>query len=157
MATTIPRFEPATTTSLRHLLLVRRASLARRTESLRREAVDALSQRDLSDMLDHDDPSADADGAAALMLIQHAEERHWEVEQALTRIDSGTYGYCMNCGAGIPLERLRALPATTTCVACSHRSSHRIRARIGIEPGAARRAHWKSPSIRDASEPEVEQ
>ena len=156
MATTMPRFAPAITTRLCHLLLVRRASLARRTESLRREAVDALSQRDLSDMLDHDEPSADADGAAALMLIQHAEERYWEVEQALTRLDNGTYGRCMNCGTGIPLERLLALPATTTCVACSHRLSHRIRAQIGMDPGGALRADRKSPSIRDGSGSEVE-
>ena len=157
MATTMSRLAPATTSSLRQLLLVHRASLARRMESLRHEATDALSQRDLSDMFDHDDPCADADGATALMLVQRVEERYWEVEQALTRLDNGTYGYCVNCGAGIPLERLQALPATTTCVACSHRSSHRIPARIDIDPAVARHAHRKSPSNRDGSESEVEQ
>ena len=155
MATTIPRFAPTTTTSLRHLLLVRRASIAQSTESLRREVVDALSQRDLSDMLDHDDPSADSDGAAILTLIQHAERRHWEVEQALARLDNGTYGYCTNCGSDIPLERLRALPATTSCVACSHRSSYPARSQIDTDRGVAGHADWRSPAIGNESDQEV--
>lgn len=155
MATTLPRFAPTTTTGLRHLLLVRRASIARSAESLHREAVEALSQRDLSDMLDHDDPSAEADGAATLMLIERAEQRHWEVAQALARLDNGTYGYCTSCGDGIPLERLRALPATTTCFACSDRASYRTRAEIDTHRGVARHARWQSPSIRGGSNPEV--
>jgi RNA polymerase-binding transcription factor DksA len=108
-------------------------------------------------LFDRDDPSADADGASALLLIQQAEERYWEVEQALARLDNGTYGYCVNCGARIGLERLQALPATPTCIACSRRSSRRIPARIGTDPGVARRAHHKSPPNRDGSESEVEQ
>lgn len=151
MATTLPRFSPTTTTGLRHLLLVRRASIAPSAESLRREAVDTLSQRDLSDMLDHDDPSADSDGAATLMLIERAEQRHWEVEQALARLDNGTYGYCASCGAGIPLERLRALPATTACVACSDRSSYRTRGQIDTDREVARHRRLRPPSIRGGS------
>lgn len=56
----------------------------------RREAVDALSQLDLSDMFDQDGPSADSDGVAAPMLIPRVEERHWDVEQAPARLDNGT-------------------------------------------------------------------
>src|ERR1700758_141819 len=33
-----------------------------------------------------------------------------EVQQALARIDQGTYGICSNCGQPIPEKRLEAIP-----------------------------------------------
>ncbi len=41
-----------------------------------------------------------------------------EVQQALVRIDNGTYGICSNCGQPIPEKRLEAIPWATLCVAC---------------------------------------
>jgi DnaK suppressor protein len=41
-----------------------------------------------------------------------------EVQQALARIDHGTYGICSNCGQPIPEKRLEALPWATLCVIC---------------------------------------
>jgi RNA polymerase-binding transcription factor len=32
------------------------------------------------------------------------------IEEALQRMDAGTYGFCLSSGLPIPLERLRALP-----------------------------------------------
>ena len=37
---------------------------------------------------------------------------------ALKRIDEGTYGTCQQCGAPIPLERLRMYPTALFCVRC---------------------------------------
>lgn len=45
-----------------------------------------------------------------------------ELDAALERVRSGAYGVCASCGAAIPLERLRLLPAATLCVACASRS-----------------------------------
>ncbi len=42
------------------------------------------------------------------------EERVHEINQALARIDGGTYGMCSVCGKEIPMERLRANPAAST-------------------------------------------
>jgi RNA polymerase-binding transcription factor DksA len=42
-----------------------------------------------------------------------------ELEAALARIDSGTYGACERCGDAIPEERLDAIPHARTCVRCS--------------------------------------
>ncbi len=39
-----------------------------------------------------------------------------EIDRALSKIDEGTYGICEDCGKAIPVERLRALPATRYCV-----------------------------------------
>lgn len=38
---------------------------------------------------------------------------------ALKRIEDGTYGFCTNCQQEIPVERLRANPAATTCIKCN--------------------------------------
>jgi len=42
-----------------------------------------------------------------------------EINQALERIDSGTYGRCVACGELIPAERLQAVPWAALCVPCS--------------------------------------
>jgi RNA polymerase-binding transcription factor DksA len=42
-----------------------------------------------------------------------------EIDQALERIDSGTYGLCVGCGSEIPSERLQAVPWAALCVPCS--------------------------------------
>src|SRR5215467_7744810 len=41
-----------------------------------------------------------------------------EVQQALVRIENGTYGICANCGQPIPEERLEAIPWASLCVTC---------------------------------------
>ncbi len=38
-----------------------------------------------------------------------------EIDQALTRMEEGTYGLCTVCGEPIPHERLEALPQAQTC------------------------------------------
>lgn len=50
-------------------------------------------------------------------LVEELETRHEEVEEALEKIDNGTYGTCDECGEEIPLDRLEANPAARTCVA----------------------------------------
>ncbi|HLW22567.1 MAG TPA: TraR/DksA family transcriptional regulator [Sphaerochaetaceae bacterium] len=51
-------------------------------------------------------------------LNQHAANRLKSVEAALTRLKNGRYGVCLQCGAKIPEERLRAIPYAVLCVAC---------------------------------------
>ena len=41
-----------------------------------------------------------------------------EVQQALERIENGTYGMCTNCGQPIPEKRLEAIPWASLCVTC---------------------------------------
>ena len=51
-------------------------------------------------------------------LGENAEHILGEIEEALRRIDVGTYGVCEKCGEKIPKERLRALPYASLCVKC---------------------------------------
>ncbi len=53
-----------------------------------------------------------------------AMERLWqsmrsEVEQALMRLEQGTYGLCLSCGLSIPEERLMVVPSATQCIQCA--------------------------------------
>ncbi len=41
------------------------------------------------------------------------------LQQALRRIEDGTYGRCTECGEGIPLARLEVFPETATCMECT--------------------------------------
>ncbi|MCC6728193.1 MAG: TraR/DksA C4-type zinc finger protein [Chthonomonadales bacterium] len=41
-----------------------------------------------------------------------------QVDEALARIEAGTYGKCLQCGRPIAEERLRALPYAAFCIAC---------------------------------------
>jgi len=40
------------------------------------------------------------------------------IDDALDRIDAGTYGICEDCGATIPVRRLRIKPYASLCIEC---------------------------------------
>ena len=42
-----------------------------------------------------------------------------EVQQAIERLDAGTYGECEKCGEPISAARLEALPSTPFCINCA--------------------------------------
>jgi RNA polymerase-binding transcription factor DksA len=42
-----------------------------------------------------------------------------QVDQAIRRIERGTYGVCDKCGRPIDPERLKVLPEATLCVPCA--------------------------------------
>ncbi len=41
-----------------------------------------------------------------------------QVEEALERIEEGTYGRCLRCGNFIDYARLKVLPYATLCIRC---------------------------------------
>ena len=72
--------------------------------------------------------SDDGDFAKALAerennetLIHLLGENREQVEHALERLADGKYGYCEDCDATIPGERLRFRPESTRCVGCQGR------------------------------------
>jgi DnaK suppressor protein len=48
-----------------------------------------------------------------------------QVENALRRIDEGTYGKCVNCGQPIPEKRLEAIPWAERDVKCEEQLEQR--------------------------------
>ncbi|HEX3925571.1 MAG TPA: TraR/DksA family transcriptional regulator [Streptosporangiaceae bacterium] len=56
-----------------------------------------------------------------LALTHNARELLVQTDQALARIDAGTYGTCESCGEPIGKARLQAFPRAVLCVACKQR------------------------------------
>ena len=54
-----------------------------------------------------------------LSLHQNAKDLLAQAEEALQRLDEGSYGICADCNTTIPIARLEALPHTKLCVTCS--------------------------------------
>ena len=42
----------------------------------------------------------------------------YAIDEALKRIEDGTYGSCLSCGRAIAKKRLKALPYTELCIDC---------------------------------------
>ena len=56
-------------------------------------------------------------------MVNHLEAELAELDAALTRVNSGTYGTCEGCGEPISDARLEALPAARYCVEDQSRMS----------------------------------
>lgn len=67
----------------------------------------------------------------ALLLRMRDRERKLltKINEAFSRIESGAYGRCEECGDEIGIERLKARPVTTLCIGC--KSAQEARERVG--------------------------
>ena len=52
------------------------------------------------------------------------------IEEALKRMQEGTYGECDDCGDDIDLERLKALPFTRLCLDCKSKQERQKKLRL---------------------------
>ena len=57
-------------------------------------------------------------------LLQMRADALRRIDDALSRLDAGTYGWCFACGRAIAEERLRGLPFAARCGACDERHEH---------------------------------
>jgi len=61
---------------------------------------------------------ADIQDDIEFALIQMKSETLHKIEEALARLEEGTYGNCFECGDEISERRLRALPFAVRCKDC---------------------------------------
>jgi DnaK suppressor protein len=61
---------------------------------------------------------ADIQDDIEFALIQMKAETLTKIEEALRRLEEGTFGYCFECGEEISERRLRALPFAVRCKDC---------------------------------------
>jgi DnaK suppressor protein len=61
---------------------------------------------------------ADIQDDIEFALIQMKSETLHKIEEALARLEEGTYGNCFECGDEIEERRLRALPFAVRCKDC---------------------------------------
>ncbi|MEI6243967.1 MAG: TraR/DksA family transcriptional regulator [Acidobacteriota bacterium] len=67
---------------------------------------------------DAETSEADIQDDIEFALIQMKTETLRKIEEALKRLDEGTYGNCFECGDEIAERRLRALPFAARCKDC---------------------------------------
>jgi DnaK suppressor protein len=59
----------------------------------------------------------------ALKLKQTDAKILQAIEEALQRLEKGTYGMCRDCGEPIAPARLNAIPWTRVCIACKEKQA----------------------------------
>ena len=57
----------------------------------------------------------------AAMIDHHVDEISG-IQAALSRVESGTYGLCVDCGEQIGFQRLQAYPSANRCLACQSKA-----------------------------------
>jgi DnaK suppressor protein len=67
----------------------------------------------------------------AMRSLQRNSERLREVQDALRRMQSGTFGTCADCEENINPRRLAAIPWATSCIACQEAADRQLEAARG--------------------------
>ena len=53
-----------------------------------------------------------------MKLAEGEREKLYELDDAILRIDEGTYGQCDDCEGVIPKQRLKVMPEARLCIKC---------------------------------------
>jgi DnaK suppressor protein len=105
---------------LKRMLQARRyeiqAEVKGKMRDVREEASWGAKQNDVLDA--GESSEADIQDEIEFALIQMKSETLNRIDDALSRLDHGTYGNCFECGEEIAEKRLRALPFAVRCKDC---------------------------------------
>jgi RNA polymerase-binding protein DksA len=111
----------------RELLVEKREAVAAALENLHKENARSLED-ETGELVSGSADQHLADTATETVereigntLEEHDERLLGAIDAALQRIEDGTYGKCVNCGAPIPEERLEAMPWATLCIDCKRK------------------------------------
>ena len=108
-----------------------RKKILRQRELLLAEAREALNalpgQTVFPDM--GDQATAETDRNFMLRLRSREQKLIKKIDDALDRIDNGTFGICDDCGMEINIKRLDARPVTTLCMECKTQQEEEERIR----------------------------
>ena len=90
---------------------------------------------EVRDQLEHSDDNSR--GEIDLALLQMRTETLARIDQAITRLDAGQYGACVECGRDIAQRRLHALPFAVRCQPCEEQRERQGRTRrAGLQRAA---------------------
>ena len=104
---------------LKHMLEGRRRELQAEVQGKMRDVRATGEVTKLAEVFDAVETSeADIQEDIELALIQMKSETLSKIDDALARLEQGTYGNCFECGDEIAEKRLRALPFAVRCKDC---------------------------------------
>jgi DnaK suppressor protein len=116
--TTARKIDPPRRAALRTALLQRQEALLASMHLHTQGASRAQHAREVLDQDSDDAPARAADREIDLAFTDHERQELADIGLALQRMDRGTYGACIDCGADIPLARLEVRPQALRCLAC---------------------------------------
>lgn len=104
---------PTNTDEIRERLLTEKAGLQKRVDRIHDHARNPLNA-------DSAEQAAELGNVQVVSALEsEAMQELTDIENALHKIDAGTYGVCATCGEDINKERLEARPACAECVDCA--------------------------------------
>ncbi len=103
---------------LDHFRKILLEELRQRTENVRSEQAAALEATDDGVKDSVDMSLQDVNREIAFRLGERESQMVADIDQALLRMDEGTYGECARCGKPIDERRLEALPTARYDAAC---------------------------------------
>ena len=107
---------------LRQLLITERAKLAEEIKSIAQDASKSPREAsgDLSAYTLHmADMAADTyDRELSMNIVSSEQEILYQIDDALKRLDDGSFGTCQQCNQPITLSRLKAVPYASLCITC---------------------------------------
>ena len=106
----------------RQLLITERAKLAEEIKSIARDVSTSPREAsgDLSAYTVHlADMAADTyDRELSMNIVSSEQEILYQIDDALKRLDDGSYGTCLQCSQPITMSRLKAVPYASLCISC---------------------------------------
>ncbi len=108
-----PHLTKAELAKLRAAMMEERAKFAVRTGSLKAQSLGRTDEENPEEA-----GTDEITRVTELRKANSGETRMNQIDEALRAIQRGDYGLCQNCGAKIPIERLRAMPDAKYCVPC---------------------------------------
>ncbi len=104
---------------LENKLREQQASLRAEVQGERAESDNERDRRGAREVQDRgDEANTDQWREANAAMIDHHVDEISGIQAALSRVDSGTYGLCVDCGEAIGFQRLQAYPSANRCLQC---------------------------------------
>jgi RNA polymerase-binding protein DksA len=109
------------TERFRTILLEERERVAATVEHLHESSTESLEEESGEETYDNhlaDSATATLNREIDYTLEENSENVLNAIDEALERIEAGTFGTCARCGKQIAEERLEAIPYATRCIDC---------------------------------------
>lgn len=108
--------------ALQQMLMGKRQEIMKEIEGSLGQSLTEDQQRRLESARDVGDQALmDLDRELGISLMEMRNRRRQAIDEALTRLNEGTYGICAECGVEISERRLEAVPFAKLCVECQAR------------------------------------
>ena len=106
----------------KNLLVAEQEHLTKGIRTIGDDTLQAAASERGSDLTSFAEAGTDNnDRETALRVASGESQMLGDVQEALQRIDDGTYGICIGCDEAIPVKRLEVFPAAKRCVDCKTR------------------------------------